>query len=271
MPRPSERTKSDLRTLPSSHRSSRIAALSTLGVVAGIALLMLLPGTLAAPVNRITSASITTGTGPTATTGTGAVNFCPGTSVTLVPGGARAWLCMSASASNGSGYGRGWDQLQSNSTYSVHVPSGTRAYWGLGTLHLAAGFASVSGSCPSGASGYARAYLFWHVWVWDNTTSSWASQSNSGYIWDSGDVSCPTSGGSIHASSPAMVGLFNSSAYLPSTLRFSGSNTYTFVSFLGCTVEASLTTASSPASVIASCNPTGSAANTVLTHSVDVA
>ncbi|MCI4354474.1 MAG: hypothetical protein L3K06_03825, partial [Thermoplasmata archaeon] len=197
----------------------------------------------------------TTGTGPTPTSGSGSVSFCNGTAVTVGPHGATAWLCMSALASASNGYGRGWDQLQAYSQYSTFLGGHTRYYYGLGSLHLPPGFATVAGKCSSAASGGSRAYVFWHVWIWDNTTSSFVAQTASGYIWDSGTVSCPAGGGSYRQISPVLTGTFNSSNGGLAWYSFSASDRYTFLFFLGCTVETSLTTTVVSDFTTARCNP----------------
>ena len=230
-----------------------------------VAVLLLLPGTLAAKTPKIRAATITTGTGPTPTSGSGSVKFCPGTTVTIGGNGATAWLCMRATASGSNGYGRGWDQLQAYTQYSLSVGGGLHSYYGLGFLQLPRGFAVDAGNCSATASASARTYVFWHIWVWDNTTAAYVDQSASGYIWDSGTVGCPVGGGAFRASSPALTGTFNSSSIAggPSWFTFTSSHTYTFVFFLGCTVEASLSTTTVGDFATARCNPAALSAATV--------
>jgi len=177
-----------------------------------------------------------------------------------------AWVCLAAKAS-GSGYARGSPWVDTN----VSVPhlSGTYTLAVLGAYNLSAGTLRVSGHCPYGSTGYARIYIYWHLWIFDATLGTYVSQSNSGWIWDSGDVSCPATGGSFALLSPPLVASFNSSGFYST-----GSTSYTFVSsdhyaltgIMGCTGEASASsTSSAVAFTTAVCDqlPSNKTANTL--------
>jgi hypothetical protein len=164
------------------------------------------------------------------------------------------YVCVSASSVGANGSARGFDQIQASAA-SASL-SGLHAFYGQGFLHLLPGFASVDLNCTAGSSSWAQVYVYWHVWVFDTTIQSYATQSNSGYIWDSGMVVCNSFGGTIQVGSPALQGGFNSSAYASTgsvSYTFVAGHNYVFTFFLGCTATAS--TYGSPGdSVSASCN-----------------
>ena len=202
-----------------------------------------------------------------ASSGPGRLQHC-GTAMT---GPETGWVCGRATVAGGIGDARGWVQLQGNVQFTNL--SGLRTFWGLGALHLAAGYASLNVTCSPSGSAYARVYVFWHVWVADHTLGLYVAQFNSGYIWDSGYVNCPLLGGSVSASSPTLSGPFNSSSYGSYATTFSSSDTYVFTFFLGCTAEASVgsTTSSGPATAAADCNTASNPANNTFTlNSVQV-
>ena len=118
-------------------------------------------------------------------------------------------------------------------------------------------------TCGPGANAYARAYVFWHVWVFDGTTGTYVDQNNSGYLWDSGDVPCPNGGGTVSVGSPAMMGSFNSSSYLAAGTTFVAGDSYVFTFFLGCTAEADVGV--TPASAGAFCNDASSPSSNAYT------
>lgn len=245
------------------HRVRRWAEFAGFGAVCAV-LFSALPvaaGTVAAPVFVVHA---TTGG---ATSGPGHVLHCGHAMITSKTG----WVCERTTVAGGVGDAREWVQLQGNAQFTNL--SGTQAFWGLGALHLAAGYASLNVTCSSGASAYARVYVFWHVWVADKTLGIYVDQFNSGYIWDSGYAYCPFGGGSVAVSSPPLSGPFNSSSHGLFFTSFSSSDTYVFTFFLGCTAEANVgsTTSSSPATSAAYCNTASSPTNNTFTlNSVQV-
>lgn len=165
-----------------------------------------------------------------------------------------SWICLNASVGSLGGSARGWYQFQTD--FNLTSLSGRHSYTGIGALNLAAGFASVGGSCAPGQSGFARVYVFWHVWVYDNTVQTYLDQQNSGYLWDSGPVNCPGGGGPLPVvGSPALVGPASSfmSGGFPLDLFVAG-HSYRFTFFLGCTGQVSLTGPAASGGLAAGCN-----------------
>lgn len=196
-----------------------------------------------------------------ATSGAGSLRYC-GHAMTSTTTG---WGCNAATTVGAAGSARGWVQLQGNT--QIRNLSGSHYFWEVGSLNLAHGYARLALWCPSGSSAYARVYVFWHVWVYDETAGSYTDQLNSGYIWDSGYVYCPAGGGSQVVYSPKMVGGFNSSTLGHYRTGFVASHTYLVTGFLGCAADAEVLTAPSHGTVAvgAFCNIASSASSSTFT------
>src|SRR5690348_11153444 len=251
-------------------RRVRHFGIGAAGLFAVVSVAVLLaPSVSAAPTAPFHPALIQNGG---STSGVGSLTYC-GPGLTSADSG---YVCEEAAVAGGVGYARGWDQLQANS--QALGLSGRHSFYLLGALNLSAGFATAEIRCPPGGSAngaYALVYVFWHVWVYDVTNGAYATQSNSGYIWLGGTGSCPSAGGNVTVTSPALRGAFNSSGYLstgPTGFTFNGSHRYVFTGFLGCTAEASVySVATRAASAGAFCNaPTTKASNVFTISSIAV-
>ena len=91
--------------------------------------------------------------------------------------------------------------------------------------------------------------------MFDNTIGSYIDQSNSGYIWDSGTVSCPGGAGTLpQISSPPLTGSVRSLVGGSGYDLFESGHSYRFTFFLGCTGDAELPSGSSGSTLSAGCN-----------------
>lgn len=253
------------RSLAFRWRSHGVLGVGSVSMTAFVVAL-LLPGALASTVVGVGGAHLSRGG---STTGAGSLSYC-GSAMTAADTG---YVCERATVVHGTGSARGWVQVQANTVDSNL--SGNHAFWAVGSLNLSAGYAQVRVSCANSVgNASAQVYLFWHVWVYDETRGYYADQTNSGYIWNSNSVGCPAGGGSVIVYSPAIKGAFNSSSYGFTFLTgFAAGHTYLFTFFLGCTASATVTTSEAPNLAVAGafCNvPSSPAKNTFTLTSVDV-
>lgn len=249
-------------------RAVRFAGLGTGTLAVVVAVLLAFP---------VTAANVTppTLTSPTLTRGGWAslnakLAFCHGSLV--LP--QSAYLCERVVADSHPGAAasaRGWVNFQMNETRTGL--NGTHSFYELGFLNLSASWARLSLSCGAYGTAHARVYIFYHIWIWDETTLQYVSQSNSGYIWGSGPHHCPAGGGTVILGSPTLVRGFNTSR-LASTgatsFTFVGTDTYTFTLFVGCTARADSHSSLGPTTAVASCNLRQSSSETMTIDSLVV-
>ncbi len=238
-------------------------------VIVALVLLLVLPPTLfgAGPTRSNPVQAPFTDTQGGTSTGSGLLIHCG----SGLPNTQTSWVCLKATAGPLTGYARGWYQFQSN--YTFDNLSGLHYYEGVGALNLAPGFASMEGVCDVNAGGFARIYVFWHVWLFDATMGYYVDQSNSGYLWDSGTEVCPTGGGSLPAvSSPPMVEGLSAGVLPQSSATFLAGHVYVFTFFLGCTGQVSLTASSGLSQLSAGCNMNSASpsSNTFVEYGVSV-
>lgn len=247
--------------------SIRNGGTGALVLASGAVLLLLMP-VAPAQATAFALGGPSIGTGGSATA-PGKLAHCP--SGIVLPQSAYLCLRALATSTSGSAYARGWAQLEMNTTRSGL--SGTHSFFEKGKLNLTAGYAQLSLSCSVNGTAYGRVYIFYHVWVWDQTAGNFASQSNSGYIWDSGYYYCPSNGASLNVKSPRLQTSFNT-AFLPSTgstsLTFAAGHTYVFILFVGCTAEASSGPASVYSHAASYCNFQKSTGNTMTLSSLGI-
>lgn len=136
-------------------------------------------------------------------------------------------------------------------------------FYEVGALNLTAGYGRMHVACGRGDIVSAQVYIFWHVWIWDGSTRSTVSASNSGYLWYAPALGCPSTGGARTVISPALVKTFNTSSYSRggTWYVFNASHSYTFELFIGCTGSASVSAAVS-GTAVSDCNTPRSSANT---------
>jgi hypothetical protein len=204
----------------------------TMALIGLTALLLLVPASAGAVTTPFSHVRIHRGTN--SDSGTTQLNYCgEGTKWT-----ATGYFCQRATAQSPSGSLWSYTDLQAN--VSVPTISGVHSFFETGRLNLPVNYTRYSVTCGSAnASAEAYTYIFWHVWVYDQTTHQYVSQSNSGYLWLSPTpASCHGGSGTVGQGSPALVGSYNTSAYSSTgatSYDFNSGQHYTFSLFVGCT------------------------------------
>lgn len=225
---------------------------------------LVVPGAFASNVIAVGTAHMSRGG---STSGVGALSYCSSSMTSSTTG----YVCERATVVHNTGSARGWVQVQANAVASNL--SGWHYFWGVGSTNLASGYAQDRISCANGfGNAQAQVYVFWHVWVYDETLGTYVDQLNSGYLWNSNLYGCPAGGGSLLVLSPALKGTFNSSTYGSFGYTFTAGHTYLFTFFLGCTAAAYVYTAGPTTQAVAGsfCNdPQSPTKNTFTTTSVE--
>jgi hypothetical protein len=217
--------------------------------------------------------------GPTAPSGGGKVTRCAGQTAyggfTNSVGAVSGWICDVTKVTGAIGKARGVDALD-GITAKFRGVSGTYTFAGLGNLSMPAGWAKAHVACGSSAnqSGAASAevYVLYAVWLTDTVSPgvSTSYTADISYVWDSGTISCSTSGSSATIASPGLTGAFNTSNFGGGAFSYTfvASHTYQFVIKIGCTGTADVTAFQAGTSAKAWCDSTDSQAASITLNSV---